>query len=241
MVGAGLSLGAFSGCNAIFGIVPGDPAGPPAYVTSGSNTPGATVSTTANALLPGAVAGGWIVGFVAWFGDMSPTIASVTDTAGNTYTFADSANGAYSSCRTDPMIACQQGFYAPNIALPDGGAKNLTVTVTMTSALAGLDVRVAEYENLTAFVDEHANTGNSILPGADVNGSGGIRWVVVGAAVEGRVKDAGGVDVRIVSPNDYNVEGDFPVPEAGTYPIWFYQEPPMGLSNVWVVNWLTFQ
>jgi hypothetical protein len=244
-IGAGLSLGAFFGCNQIWQIQPGEPGGgggPPTFVTVGSNTPSGTSATTASALLSGAVAGGWIVGFVAWFDDMSPQIASVTDTAGNTYTFTvPGPSNPLLGCRTDPMIACQQGFYAPNVALADGGTGDVTVTVTMTSAMAGLDLRVAEYSNLAAFEYAATNTGNSTLPGADVNGNGGIRWVVVGAAVEGRVKDAGGVAVRMVSPNDYNVEGDFAVPEAGTYPIWFYEEPPMGLSNVWVVNWLTFR
>jgi hypothetical protein len=35
--------------------------------------------------------------------------------------------------------------------------------------------------------------------------------------------------------------GNLAVPDGGIFPIWFYQQPPMGLSEDWVANWLAFR
>jgi hypothetical protein len=111
----------------------------------------------------------------------------------------------------------------------------------LTAPADALDLRVAEYTGLDAFADWASNSGESTSVSAIVNAAGGARLAVVGAASEGRITSATGVTLRVTTMPYWNVEGDFPVAEAGPYSAMLVQTPAVGLSQVWVVNWLTFR
>ena len=77
---------------------------------------------------------------VGW-NDISSTIASVTDTAGNTYVLAaGTVSTPMPTGNANPAGVSQAIYYAKNIA---GGAN--TVTVTFNSATAAQDIRILEY------------------------------------------------------------------------------------------------
>jgi hypothetical protein len=214
----------------------------PTWVTDGFNTSQATapnmISVT-SATIAGEKAGGWNVGFLAWFDTTSPQISSVVDTAGNTYTFSPST--PLLGCRADSAIVCQQAFYASNIAVPAGDAGN-TVTVTLTAPANALDLRVVEYAGLTAFTDWASNGGGTPPLIAVVNAVPGDRLAVVGAASEGRIMGGTtGVTQRVTTSPFWNSEGDFLVADAGQYSITIDEVPAAGPPPTWILTWLTFQ
>ena len=110
-----------------------------AYVQGGYNAPGTTVTTLSVAYTKAQNAGDLNVVSVAWGGNSTPTVKSVTDSMGNVYV---AATGITASSGNES----DQTFYAKNIASATAGGN--TVTVTFSSSVIYPELRVAEYSGM---------------------------------------------------------------------------------------------
>ena len=111
----------------------------PTFIQAASGDGGSSsVSTVAATFSAAQTAGDLIVVAVGWGSSMAT--ATVTDSAGNSYSVASPALVATGASFTQEM------FYAPNIKSAGAGAN--TVTVTFSTAVPYTDVRVAEYSNV---------------------------------------------------------------------------------------------
>ena len=107
-----------------------------------TNNGGVVYQSVVQVVYPGAqTAGDFNVVVVGW-NDISATINSVTDTAGNTYVLAAGTVSAPPPAPTSPIGASQAIYYAKNIAASAAGN---TVTVTFNSSTSAQDVRILEY------------------------------------------------------------------------------------------------
>lgn len=128
----------------------------PVFVQSNSSDTGLTTTTRAAAFSSAQTAGNCNVVAIAVF-NAAPTISSVVDTKGNTYTLAKSSPN---STTTNVWI-----YVAPNILAATAGAN--TVTVTVSAATQSYAIAIAEYANVASSspVDiTGLGTGNSAGP-----------------------------------------------------------------------------
>jgi hypothetical protein len=110
------------------------------FVQTNSAAPQATVSPVAIPYLSAQTAGNLNVVVVGW-NDSTATVASVTDSVGNSYSLA-------AAPIVQTATASQAIYYAKNIASAAAGAN--TVTVSFNVAARHPDIRIAEYSGLDA-------------------------------------------------------------------------------------------
>ncbi|MFL5306458.1 MAG: fibronectin type III domain-containing protein [Polyangia bacterium] len=110
----------------------------PAFVQSNSATPQTALTSVTITFAGAQMAGDLNVLFAAW-NDSVTKVASVTDSAGNTYAPALAPT-------TYAGKATQVCYYAKNIVAAAAGAN--TVTITFASAAPFVDARIAEYSGL---------------------------------------------------------------------------------------------
>jgi PKD repeat protein len=199
---------------------------PIAFVQVAAATPQTDQTAVPVALAAAQVAGNLNAVVVGW-NDVIANVASVTDTAGNTYLPAApvTRGGGIS----------QAVYYATNIA---AGAN--TVTVTFDRPAAFVDVRVAEYSGLdrvspldatasAAGTASTANSGNATTTAA--------RTLLLGAGTTtGAFGSAGsGYTTRIITQPDLDILADRAVTTAGTY------NATAAVGGAWVMQLVAFR
>jgi hypothetical protein len=205
------------------------------FVQANSAQPTGTASVSAAFKLP-QTAGNLNVVVIGW-GDVTSTIQSVTDGAGNTYSVAVAA--------TQGTGLTQATYYAKNI----NASGSNTVTVTFNSAPANPDLRILEYSGLDtaspldggvgafgtgAFVDSGpitpASVGDMILGASTVGGA--ITPALGKACADNSCLFA----TAIFTPGGNNVEHAFPT-VAGPFDATGNQTP----GTVWVTQVAAFR
>ena len=210
--------------NTIQASVPAGSAGTAAVVvTNPSNTPGTlgfnytyTPATTisfvqANSAQPASPAATAPVAYtlpqtaanlnvviIGW-SDATTTVASVTDTAGNTYVAA-----------IPPVVGTglsQAIYYAKNIV----AAATNTVTVTFSAPAPTPDVRILEYSGIDPVLALDSGGGRSgtgfSLSSGPITTTNVVDLIIGAATVAGKITDAGpGFTTVTVTPNGANVE-----------------------------------
>jgi hypothetical protein len=145
---------------------------------------------------------------IGW-NDSSSEIASVSDSAGNTY------HVAAATARGDGVS--QAIYYAPNIA---GGGNS--VTVTFNASVAFPDVRIAEYTGLDRSAPFDASASASGTGAAASSGpvtAGASSGLVFGAGITTGGFGEAGTDftVRVITSPDADIVEDRTVSAAGSY------------------------
>jgi hypothetical protein len=182
--------------------------GPIAFVQQASATPQSPVTSLPVAFTTAEQAGNLNAVVVGW-NDTAANIASVTDSAGNTYQLTAPV--------TRGSGVSQAVYYAANVA---GGAD--TVTVTFDRAAAFADVRIAEYAGLdrTAPLDATASASGSAATASSGNATTTKpATLLLGAGTTtGGFNGAGtGYTTRVITQPDADILEDRIVSTAGSY------------------------
>jgi hypothetical protein len=175
--------------------------GPINYIQRGGSASVASATTVQGLLVSPQAAGNLNVLIVGW-NDVAASVASVTDTEGNTYTAAlPVVNGT---------ALRQVIYYAKNIVGDGGGTPN-TITVTFNQAAQFPDLQIVEYSGLdtAAPLDAAAGAfGTGLL--ADTGActtTAPVEVIVAGTTVSNAVAGAGpGFDFLIITGNGDGTE-----------------------------------
>jgi hypothetical protein len=207
---------------------PPDAFGAVAYVQGGSSDPFGAASSIA-VVYPGAqVAGHMNIVAIGWL-DNGNAVATVTDSAGNTYTQAGHLVNTVG----------QDVYYANGIA---ASASN-TVTITMSGPATYLDLRIAEYSGLAAanVIDQSLTTtavGTALDSGSTPTT---VYWheLLVSASTVQHAQTAGdpAYTVRMLTPNDGNILQDHEVTAVGAY----HATATQNSTGAWVMTLLTLR
>jgi hypothetical protein len=180
----------------------------PTYVQGNSSDPQSSPSSVTLSYPSAQTAGDLNVVAVGW-NDTSASIASVADSAGNSYQVAvplSRANGM-----------SQALYYAKNI-----GGGTTTLTVTFTQGAAYPDIRILEYRNLDPTAPFDVGTSGAGSAATASSGSvttAGASELLVGAGMtQGLFSGAGsGYTKRIITSPDGDLVEDRVAPTAGSY------------------------
>jgi hypothetical protein len=210
-----------------------DAAAPPLSFVNQA-TVGLYDASAAGAVIDAQVAGDLNVVFVAWFQDPTPSVTSVTDTAGNAYL---PISTAMNTTNVQGDATKQSVFYAANIRVPDGGGPN-TITAATDRTAFFLDVRVAEYAGIAQALDNGnvVSLSTSQNAVADITPSQGAAVVVVGAGNSSDFVGSTNCQIRVL-----NNAGDLicDLPATGIPPL---QVTLVNANNGgWVMQWVTFR
>jgi hypothetical protein len=168
--------------------------------------------------------GNFNVVVVGW-NDTTATVQSVTDSAGNSYSLAIGP--------TSGTGQRQSIYYAANIK---GG--NNTVTVVFNQTAQYPDVRILEYQGLSAMDVTAGASGNSVTASSGTATTTTANELIFGAAtVATKVKGAGsGFTSRMITSFGDIVE-DRVVTTTGSYSA----TAPLIPSGTWVMQMVTFR
>jgi len=175
---------------------------------------------------PGAqTAGDLNIVAIGW-ADTTSTVSSVVDSRGNTYSLAigpTSGNGFRQSI-----------YYAKNIL-----AGTNTVTVTFNQAASYPDVRILEYQGVSAFDVAAGATGISATPSSGAATTTAANELIFGAGTTaGGFSGAGtGFTARIITQPNVDIAEDQVVTTNGSYSA----AAPLFQSTAWVMQMATFK
>ena len=123
-------------------LIPALANGQVALVQGPTNNGGSVYRQSVSVTFPGGQTAGDLNLVVVGWNDISSTIASVQDSAGNTYVLAaGTVSTALPALNASPAGVSQAIYYAKNIK----AVATNTITVTFNSFTAGQDVRILEY------------------------------------------------------------------------------------------------
>jgi hypothetical protein len=205
------------------------PLAPIAFVQLAVATPAGTHVSVGAPFGKPQSAGDLNVVIVGW-NDVTTSVASVADSAGNTYVLAVGAT------HYSPDLS-QSIYYARNVA----AASANTVTVTFGAAANVVDLRIAEYSGLDPLAPLDAVTaasGKSAGPASSGSKStGAARELLVGAGMSTDVYSGAGAGFtgRVVTPDGDLLE-DRIVSAVGSYAA----DAPLAISCGWVMQLATF-
>ena len=203
---------------------------PPQYAQGNNAVPQSSQSSVTVKYAQAQAVGDLNVVAVGW-NDASATVASVTDSAGNSYQVAVPQGQS-----PGPNISRQAIYYAKNIA---GSASN-TITVTFSQAAVFPDIRIMEYANVdkTNPFDGGASaggTGSTADSGAAITTSASD--LLVGAGMtNGVFSGAGsGYTTRMITSPDGDIAEDRVVSATGSY----HATAPV--SDYWLMQLAAFR
>jgi glucose/arabinose dehydrogenase len=183
----------------------------PTFVQVASATPQTARSTVSTIFTSAQVVGDLNAVVIGW-SDASGNVASVTDSAGNSYQVA--------APTTRGNSVTQAVYYAKNVAAAAAGAN--TVTVTFDKAVNYPDIRILEYRGLdrTSPLDvskSAAGSGSTASSGAATTAF--ATELILGAGTTtGTFKSVGtGFTRRIITSPDADIAEDRVVTTAGSY------------------------
>lgn len=145
---------------------------------------------------------------IGWLGT-THTVSSVTDTKGNTYT---RAIGPVRSSLFTLYV-----YYAKDVA-----AGTNTVTVTLDGAVDYPDLRISEYAGFgpnAAVEDAKSGTGSAVVattPAVMASGAGELIYMT-GSTEHRYVGAVSPFVTRLITPNDWDLVGDYVTTASGTY------------------------
>jgi outer membrane protein assembly factor BamB len=185
--------------------------GTPAFVQVNSATPQTSVSSVAVPYTAAQSAQDLNVVAIG-INDVSTTITSVTDSAGNTYQVA--------APLTRATATSQAIYYAKNIKAAAAGTN--TVTVHFSAAAPFPDVRIAEYSGMDPNnpLDTSASAaGFGTSPNSGNFTTTSARDLIFGAGITTGTFEASGTGftTRIITPIDGDIACDKNVTSTGTY------------------------
>ena len=200
------------------------------YVQGSYSTPQSPQATVTVTFPQAQSAGDLNVIAVGW-NDSTATVASVTDTKGNTYTLAVGPTAISG-------VASQSIYYAKNIAAAAAGN---AVTVTFSAAAKYPDIRIAEYSGLDPVnpVDvTAAATGNSATGSSGAATTTNANDLLVGAnLVQTATTAAGsGFTSRLITQPDGDILEDRTVTAAGSY-----SATAPSYSGQWIMQMAAFR
>ncbi|HEY7042458.1 MAG TPA: PQQ-dependent sugar dehydrogenase [Nocardioidaceae bacterium] len=183
----------------------------PAFVQITSTTPQSSLATVTLAYPGGQVGGDTNVIAVGW-NDVSSTITSVTDSAGNTYQVA-------TPMARGPAVS-QAIYYAKNIKAAAAGTN--TVTVRFSAAAPFPDIRAAEYSGLdllNPFDKTGSASGTSATATSGSVTTASATELLFGAGMTTGVFNgsASGYTTRVITPQDGDIANDRNVTAVGSY------------------------
>jgi len=187
-------------------------------------TPQAPTATVSLAFPASQTAGDLNVIAVGW-NDVTSTVQSVTDSAGNNYSLAIGP--------TSGTGLRQSIYYAPNIV---GGSN--TVKVTFNQAAVYPDVRIAEYRGVTTLDAKVGAAGSSATASSGTATTGTANELIVGAdMVATSTAGAGtGFITRVISSPDGDILEDEVVAATGSYSA----NATLNGAGAWVMQMVTF-
>ena len=193
-----------------------------------SATPQSPVSTV-SVTYPAAQAAGDLNVVVVGWNDTTSTVASIRDTAGNTYALAVGP--------TRGTNLSQSIYYAPNIK---GGSN--TVTVTFNQAAVYVDVRILEYSGLAATLpldvaSGASGSGSPANSGSATTTSGNDLIVGADTVQTGNSGPGAGFIARIITLPDSDLVEDRIVTSTGTY----NATGPLTSGGAWVMQMAAFR
>ena len=201
----------------------------PAFVQVRAATPQTNQSTVSVTYQATQTAGNTNIIAVGW-NDMSSTISSVTDSAGNTYQLAaPTARGRGLS---------QAIYYAPNVRTAAAGTNK--VTVTFSQAAAYVDVRITEYSGLDLSnpLDKagSASGSSSSSSSGSVTTTSAIELVFGAGMTDGNFTASSlGFTTRIITSPDADIVFDRVVTSVGSY------SATASVSGNWLMHVVTFR
>src|SRR5579859_7179758 len=180
------------------------PSSHPSFKQVAAVTPQTAQTTVTVTLANPEVADDLNVIAIGW-NDTVATIASVTDSAGNTY--------AVAAPLTRGNGISQAMYYAAHVrAGPD------TVTVTFSTSAQYVDLRLAEYAGAATLDTSGSATGNGGTASASVATTGPNELVVGAATCGNSISGAGpGFTARIITQPDLDILQDRVTTTAGSY------------------------
>jgi glucose/arabinose dehydrogenase/chitodextrinase len=205
------------------------PPATPTFVQVRSATPQTSQSTVALAYSAAQSAGNTNVLAIGW-NDATSTIASVTDSAGNTYQVGTPiARGAGLS---------QAIYYARNVKAAAAGAN--TVTVQFSGPVPFVDLRITEYSGLDPLnpfdVAGSASGSASTATSASVTTTAPSELLFGAGMTTGAfTSSSAGYTTRIITPIDADIVNDRNVTSLGTYNAGATQ------NGSWVMQIATFR
>lgn len=174
------------------------------------------------------VAGHLNVVVIGWY-DSSSSVASVTDSSGNTYHLA------IGPTRTQSGHAIQQAlYYAPAIA----AAASNVVTVTFDQSADTPDLRVLEYAGYSVLDQTSAASGSTTTPSAALTTQFAGELVVAGVTTSGNFASNGPGEGSHVDSCD-NFAEDQSVPGKQSVTMSATLSPYQG-SSTWVIDLASF-
>jgi hypothetical protein len=183
-------------------------------------------TTTVPVTFPGPQTAGDLNIVVVGWNDTTSGVASVKDSAGNTYNLA-----------IGPTVgtALQQSiYYAANIV---GG--NNTVTVTFNQAAVAPDVRILEYRGVTTLDAKAGASGNSAIASSGPATTTSANELIIGANTVYTITTAAGSGFtsRIITSPDGDIAEDEVVTTAGSNSA----TATLGWPGPWVMQMVTFK
>ena len=202
------------------------------YVQGNYSTPQSAQSSVAVKFNAAQLGGDLNVVAVGW-NDSTATVASVTDTAGNTYSRAVGPT-------TITGVASQSIYYAKNIAATSAGAN--TVTVTFSTGAQYPDIRVLEYSgaDLANPVDvTSASSGNSTSSSSGSVTTTSPIDLLFGAnlVLSSTIGSGGSFTTRLLTTPDGDIAEDQLVTTAGSYAA----TAPLSSSSQWIMQMIAFR
>jgi hypothetical protein len=175
---------------------------------------------------PGAQTIGNLNVVVVGWNDTTSTVQSLTDSAGNAYSLAIGP--------TSGTGLRQSIYYAANIK---GGSNTVTVTFNQTALYP--DIRILEYQGVSAVDVTAGASGNSGTANSGPATTTTANELIFGAATVGTaVTGAGsGFTSRIITSSDGDNAEDRVVTTTGSYSA----TAPLSLSGAWVMQMVAFK
>jgi hypothetical protein len=162
---------------------------------------------------------------VGW-NNATSTVASVQDSAGNTYSLAIGP--------TTGAGLRQSMYYAPNIR----GGSNI-VTVTFDQSTAYPDVRILQYRGVSSVDVSVGASGNSLTSSSGVAATTSPNELIVAANMVATFSIAAGTGFtqRVITSPDGDIAEDRIVGDIGIYGA----SAPLGSAGPWVMQMVTFR
>jgi hypothetical protein len=183
-----------------------------AFVQASAATPQTNQSQVSVTYTQAQVAGDTNILAIGW-ANLTSTITSVIDSAGNTYQLAGSISGA-------PHFDLRQAiYYAKNITAAAAGAN--TVTVTFNTAAPHIDIRATEYSGLdpTNLLDVVGSaSGSSATPNSGSVTTTAAQELIFGAdTTAGKVSTTAGTNFTSRITTTLGIAEDMSVTVTGSY------------------------
>ena len=221
-------VGTFSGQLLAYGLNPPSATGIN-FIQANSVTPQSAVASAAVSFLNPETKGHLNIVVVGWK-DITSTIQSIVDSAGNVYSIAapQLSNGNNSA-----NFVSQAIYYAPNIT---GGSN--TVTVTFNQPASSPDIRIAEYKSSTVLDVSAGATGNGTVANSGTATTTALNELIFAADMmrTNTLNPGNNFNTRLSTP-DNNIAEDRVVNVAGTYSA----TANLQSSSRWIMQMVTFR